>query len=86
VLARALTGESFAELRAFYERLLKAEARHYGTFVELAVTAAGDASAEVEPRLRELAALEGVIVTRLAREESRGGISAAPPARATVHG
>jgi tRNA-(ms[2]io[6]A)-hydroxylase len=74
VLVEALENEP--ELRAFYVRLLAAEARHYRTFVDLALTAAGGESLEVEARLAGLARLEGAIVSKLPGEE----------ARATVHG
>ena len=74
VLITALDREP--ELRDFYVRLLAAEARHYRTFVDLALTAAGPQAAEVEGRLLNLAGLEGAIVSRLSDEV----------ARATVHG
>jgi tRNA-(ms[2]io[6]A)-hydroxylase len=64
------------ELVAFYEELFVAEARHYRTFVDLAVEAAGGAADFVAARLARLAALEGDIVRRLAAREGR----------ATVHG
>jgi len=76
VLVDTLVDEPLADLRAFYVRLLAAEARHYTTFVDLAVRAAGGEAARVESRLREWAALEGTLVASLAREASR----------ATVHG
>jgi tRNA-(ms[2]io[6]A)-hydroxylase len=76
VLIEVLTAESLVELRAFYTRLLAAEARHYLTFMDLAVKAASGDSPRVEARLREFARLEGILVTHLARESSR----------ATVHG
>jgi tRNA-(ms[2]io[6]A)-hydroxylase len=76
MLVDALDAPQHGELRAFYARLLGAEARHYRTFVELATVAArGDESA-VALRLADLAALEGAIVSRLADE----------PERASMHG
>ena len=58
------------------QRLLAAEARHYRTFLDLAVLAADGEVAKVEARLRDLAVVEGVIVSGLPSE-------AANP---TVHG
>jgi tRNA-(ms[2]io[6]A)-hydroxylase len=76
LLMEVLGAEEHTELRAFYARLLAAEARHYRTFVDLAkVAASGDESA-VSRRLSALAALEGAIVSRLHDE----------PERATMHG
>jgi tRNA-(ms[2]io[6]A)-hydroxylase len=63
-------------LRAFYERLFVAEARHYRTFVDLAITAANRNEDGVHARLTKLAALEGAIVSNLPDR----------PSRATVHG
>jgi tRNA-(ms[2]io[6]A)-hydroxylase len=76
MLILVLEGESLAELRAFYARLFAAEARHYRTFLDLAVLAADGEVAKVEARLRDLAVVEGVIVSGLPPE-------AACP---TVHG
>jgi tRNA-(ms[2]io[6]A)-hydroxylase len=76
MLTLVLEGESLAELKAFYARLLAAEARHYRTFLDLAVLAADGEVAKVEARLRDLAVVEGVIVSGLPSE-------AANP---TVHG
>jgi tRNA-(ms[2]io[6]A)-hydroxylase len=76
MLILVLEGESLAELRAFYARLFAAEARHYRTFLDLAVLAADGELAKVEARLRDLAVVEGVIVSGLPSE-------AACP---TVHG
>lgn len=65
------------ELREFYRELFEAEARHYRTYVDLAIMAAGPAGAEiVGPRLRAIAEAEAVIVSSLA---ARGD-------RASVHG
>jgi tRNA 2-(methylsulfanyl)-N6-isopentenyladenosine37 hydroxylase len=76
LLIEVLEGEEHAELRAFYARLLAAEARHYRAFVDLAVTSARGDEAAVALRLSGLAALEGAIVSRLHEE----------PLRATMHG
>jgi len=66
------------ELHALWEELLASEARHYRTFVGLAVRAAGDA-AQVLARLELLAEAEGEIVRSLA---NAGGDAS----RATIHG
>jgi tRNA 2-(methylsulfanyl)-N6-isopentenyladenosine37 hydroxylase len=66
-----------AELRAFYAELLAAEAGHYRTFVDLAITEGsrdGIAESEVRARLVALAAAEGRIVERLARGDERAAI------------
>jgi tRNA-(ms[2]io[6]A)-hydroxylase len=76
MLVDALDAPEHAELRAFYARLLGAEARHYRTFGELATLAASGDESAVALRLADLAALEGAIVSRLADE----------PERATMHG
>jgi tRNA-(ms[2]io[6]A)-hydroxylase len=76
VIVDALASGPLSELRAFYERLLATEARHYRTFVDLAESVAGAPEGRALARLRDLAALEGVIVQNLSREASR----------ATVHG
>ena len=67
-----------AELHALWSELLAAEARHYATFVELAVRAAGGDRALATARLERLSQLEGTIVAALA---DVGGAS-----RATIHG
>lgn len=66
------------ELHALWQELLAAEARHYRTFVDLAVQAAGDRPTVVA-RLDELAEAEGAIVMALAR----GGDEIS---RAMIHG
>jgi tRNA-(ms[2]io[6]A)-hydroxylase len=66
------------ELRALWTELLASEARHYRTFVDLAVRAGGDRE-RVVARLDRLASVEGAIVTHLAE----GDPSAS---RATIHG
>jgi tRNA-(ms[2]io[6]A)-hydroxylase len=67
------------ELYALWSELLASEARHYRTFVDLAVRACGGDRARVVARLDELAVVEGAIVARLARRE-------AGESRATIHG
>lgn len=67
-----------AELHALWRELLASEARHYRTFVDLAVGAAGGDRACVVDRLERLAGAEAVIVSALA---ASGGVS-----RATIHG
>jgi tRNA-(ms[2]io[6]A)-hydroxylase len=67
-----------SELHALWQELLAAEARHYRTFVDLAVQAAGDRPTVVA-RLDELAEAEGAIVRALAR----GGDEVS---RAMIHG
>jgi tRNA 2-(methylsulfanyl)-N6-isopentenyladenosine37 hydroxylase len=76
LLADVLCGAPHAELGAFYARLFAAEARHYRTFVELAVLAAHAEQGEVERRLHDLAVVEGHIVRGLSCGASR----------TTVHG
>ncbi len=68
-----------ADLHAFYTELFACEARHYRTFVDLAVTAADGATAEVDARLELLSTLEGEIVKNLGAEEKR-------ERRASIHG
>ncbi len=75
LLLRELPADLVAE-RAFYEELFAAEARHYRTYVDLAIVAAGSHEGEVESRLALLAEAEGRIVRALATRETRG----------TVHG
>jgi len=67
------------DLRALWTDLLASEARHYRTFVDLAVRAAGGDRARVVARLDDLASLEGAIVTRLAEQ-------GAEFPRASIHG
>jgi tRNA-(ms[2]io[6]A)-hydroxylase len=70
-----------ADLHAFWKELLAAEARHYRTFVDLAVRAAGGSGeTAVEARLERLAELEGGIVRALS------GSSATLVSRAAIHG
>lgn len=76
LLLGALPPSCPPELRAFYEELFVAEARHYRQYVDLAKRAAGPLEREVEARLDLLAEAEGRIVRGLvARDE-----------RSTVHG
>ena len=78
LLAEASKDEpSWAMLHAFWDELLAAEARHYRTFVDLAVRAAGGDRERVVARLDRLAEAEGSLVATLAREAE---------SRATIHG
>jgi tRNA 2-(methylsulfanyl)-N6-isopentenyladenosine37 hydroxylase len=65
LLADAMKGRGPADLGAFYEELLAAEARHYRTFVDMARRVAGPQADAVEARLLEVARLEGEIAARL---------------------
>jgi tRNA 2-(methylsulfanyl)-N6-isopentenyladenosine37 hydroxylase len=79
LLIDALPAETPPELRAFYRELFECEARHYRTYVDLAVQAVGEGArgrADVEARLALLAEAEGRIVRALADRDER----------ATVHG
>jgi len=76
LLAGALAGAGEDELHAFYTELLAAEARHFRTFVDLAVSANGGAREAVMARVEQLAEREAEIVRRLARGDDR----------ATIHG
>jgi tRNA 2-(methylsulfanyl)-N6-isopentenyladenosine37 hydroxylase len=79
LLAReAREGAAHPELAALWSELVAAEARHYRTFVDLAVRAAGD-RAPVLRRLERLSEVEGALVAALARGELVA-------ARATIHG
>lgn len=80
LLAEVTEGDAARrDLHALWGELLAAEARHYRTFVDLAVRASGLERARIVARLEELAELEGAIVGGLAR----GGAGAS---RATIHG
>jgi tRNA-(ms[2]io[6]A)-hydroxylase len=68
-----------AALHTLWRELLASEARHYRTFVDLAVRAAGGERASVTQRLDRLAEAEGAIVNALARGGDHGS-------RATIHG
>ncbi len=84
LLLEALPPSVDEELRDFYRELFECEARHYRTYVDLAIDAAralspgegADVAALVQARLGRIADAEGAIVARLA---ARG-------ARASVHG
>jgi tRNA 2-(methylsulfanyl)-N6-isopentenyladenosine37 hydroxylase len=65
-----------ADLRAFYEELFAAEARHYRDYLDLAIDAAGSLGDHVEARLALLAEAEARIVRSFATRDERG----------TVHG
>jgi tRNA-(ms[2]io[6]A)-hydroxylase len=72
-------GAGAPELHALWSELLASEARHYRTFVDLAVRACGGDRARVVARLDELAGVEGTLVAGLARR-------ATGASRATIHG
>jgi tRNA-(ms[2]io[6]A)-hydroxylase len=76
LLLQALPSSCPADLRAFYEQLFAAEARHYRDYVDLALRAAGADHALVEARLGLLAEAEARIVRSLVARDARG----------TVHG
>jgi tRNA-(ms[2]io[6]A)-hydroxylase len=79
LLANATRGDdSHSEVHALWGDLLASEARHYRTFLDLAVRVGGD-RAQVSARLDLLAEAEGELVCTLARA---GGQAS----RATVHG
>ena len=70
------------EVSAFYTELLAAEARHYRSFVDLAIQAAarqGATREEVSARLERFAEREASLVRSLAAH-------ATPAGRATIHG
>jgi tRNA-(ms[2]io[6]A)-hydroxylase len=69
-----------ADLHALWKELFATEARHYRTFVDLAVRAAEGDAARVVGRLERLAELEGGIVKALV------GAGATPASRASIHG
>jgi len=80
LLASALERAGEREVSTFYSELLAAEARHYRTFIDLAVEASAPSGAsrdDVLTRLDVLAEREGAIVQGLARN---------PKPRATIHG
>jgi tRNA-(ms[2]io[6]A)-hydroxylase len=76
--AAAAEAGDCGELHALWTDLLAAEARHYATFLDLAVRAAGGRRELVSARLEQLAQLEGAIVAALAAAEGAS--------RATIHG
>jgi tRNA-(ms[2]io[6]A)-hydroxylase len=65
LLVAGLASAGEAELARLYDDLLASEARHYRTFVDLAVRAAGGDEARVRERLSALAAAEGELCARL---------------------
>lgn len=65
LLIGALAERGPADLHALYVELLAAEARHFTTFVDLAIAASGGDEPRVRARLAELAAAEGEICARL---------------------
>ncbi len=65
---------SLAVLRELWSELLASEARHYRTFVDLAVEAAEAGRTRVTARLEQLAHVEGAIVTALSSGSSRAAI------------
>lgn len=80
LLAEVTAGDEGArELHALWSDLLASEARHYRTFVDLAIRVAGGDREAVAVRLERIAIREGDIVGALARRA--GGAS-----RATIHG
>jgi tRNA-(ms[2]io[6]A)-hydroxylase len=80
LLADATAGRpQHAEVHAFWQELLAAEARHYRAFVDLAERAAGGDRGAVLARLDRIARAEGEIVRRLAQDAGDGS-------RATIHG
>jgi tRNA-(ms[2]io[6]A)-hydroxylase len=90
LLLDALPPATNVELRVFYEELFACEARHYRTYVDLAMqaqtahwrqqnprgAAERDVESVVQARLAHLADAEGAIVQGLTQRDSR----------ATVHG
>lgn len=74
LLLQSLPASSAPEMRAFYEELFACEARHYRTYVDLALRAAGDSSALVDGRLSLLAEAEARIVRALADRDARGSV------------
>jgi tRNA 2-(methylsulfanyl)-N6-isopentenyladenosine37 hydroxylase len=78
LLAQATRAED-AELHDLWAELLASEARHYRTFVDLAVSATGGDRAAVITRLERLAEVEGAIVSALSL---RGNVAS----RASIHG
>jgi tRNA-(ms[2]io[6]A)-hydroxylase len=86
LLVEATAGEpARAEEHDLWSELLAAEARHYRTFVDLAVSAlAGGARGDracVAARLERLADIEGVIIVAIGKRSAATGAS-----RATIHG
>jgi tRNA-(ms[2]io[6]A)-hydroxylase len=76
LLLGALPPSCPADVRALYEELFAAEARHYRDYVDLAIRAAGATvrADVVESRLDQLAEAEARIVLSLASREARGAV------------
>lgn len=66
LLVGALEARGEGRLAGFYEELFTAEARHYTTFVDLALEVSGDEQA-VRDRLADLARAEGALAAKLGR-------------------
>jgi tRNA-(ms[2]io[6]A)-hydroxylase len=66
LLVPALEARGEGRLAVFYEDLFTAEARHYTTFVDLALEVSGDEKA-VRERLADLARAEGALAAKLGR-------------------
>jgi tRNA 2-(methylsulfanyl)-N6-isopentenyladenosine37 hydroxylase len=67
LLSRALAaraGQGDAALATFYDELMRCEARHYRTYVDLAKLAARECAAEVDARLAALTQRESQILQR----------------------
>lgn len=80
LLAQAAAGDDrHARYAALWTELLAAEARHFRTFVDLAVRAAGGDDRRIGARLQRLAELEGQLIADLARPE-------VSVSRAAIHG
>lgn len=73
LLSPALSSRGEGGLAAFYDELFAAEARHYTTFVDLAIEVARASEGEVRARLAELAQAEGEIVARLCASPTMHG-------------
>ncbi len=79
LLANATTDDpAQTDVHGLWDELLASEARHYRTFVDLAVRVAGD-RAQVSARLALLADVEGQIVRTIANAGGR-------VSRRTIHG
>jgi len=64
LVAAALAARGEHALAQFYEELFACEARHYRTYLDLAISVVSDEAA-VRARLGEMAAAEGAIAARL---------------------
>ncbi len=79
LLADATRGDAaHGEVHALWDDLLASEARHYRTFLDMAVRAGGE-RAQVSARLELLAEAEGALVRTLAEASDQAS-------RATIHG